>query len=870
MTENLPPLADNFWENLLAKYQNPNKARLATEWAGEEPALRNLIPTVLADLPNIYTEADPIDVGGGGIVFRVRDTSLGVYRALKIPRPVSGQEQIIANILASEVDKLVNLVHTNLMPIYARGAVQHNDVTYPWYIMEFLTAQDSDKFLSKRKVSADDFFQILDQLLDAVAYMHEEGTVHLDIKPGNISLKDNLVPVLMDFGFAKRVTPNDDALTGIGGTDGYIHPDLYEYVIDTADENRNTGQAPRAAVKPAWDLFSLGRTILKLVDIVTSLSATCMTPYERRYVRLLAARLLDGYNTDEKDKVLGLGSNTYKHIKYKSAREAQQDLRKLTGSYNLEKILPELDVHNTATIQTSSLLQTTFSKRLGAVISDPAFMRLNAITQLGLVNLVYPTGIHSRFEHSLGTYTVTAHYILALYNDRHNPLFRQLATEQGLKACLLAGLLHDLGQYPLAHDLEEADRDFFSHERFSIKLLQSENLSIRKTIEDSWGITTEDVLKVLTANVEQLEKPIAFRMYKSLLDGPFDADKIDYLTRDSQRLGLTYGSGIDVGKLMRSLTIIFKREEDETYVSLSIHEKGKIPAESVAFCRYAMFGQVYWHHAYRGIKSVIQRIAWEALEKASDRSKLRREFYDFLLKDVGGTGTQASLEFGDSGSRRYLSQIQAGDYEILRWLADRGGSVATKLLDGLVKRQLMKRVLVIMPTKSKEAKQVYELLEDFEKDNKRKWKTRLHLQRSFQEEIRMLAEKRHRIEGDSVIITDDIRSRFLAAALKDALIVLDLPASNKSDRTLEYIAEQSRRSKKFDQFELEDFGTDSKVWSMLQESYRTSIGRFRVFAQSEYADYLASALTENQILLAIRQALRKVGELDQVSVDESD
>jgi len=46
---------------------------------------------------------------------------------------------------------------------------------------------------------------------------------------------------------------------------------------------------------------------------------------------------------------------------------------------------------------------------------------------------------------------------------------------------------------------------------------------------------------------------------------------------------------------------------------LGIHEKGKVPAESVAFARYAMFGQVYWHHAYRSIKAMLHRMMLEML-----------------------------------------------------------------------------------------------------------------------------------------------------------------------------------------------------------------------------------------------------------------
>ena len=196
-------------------------------------------------------------------------------------------------------------------------------------------------------------------------------------------------------------------------------------------------------------------------------------------------------------------------------------------------------------------------------------------------------------------------------------------SEADIKALLLAALLHDVGQCPIAHDIEEAVPTFYSHSEAGLSLLRG-TAELRQIIEDrtGWNIGADRVIGILTANPyptpdKGLKGTLRERILHSLIDGCLDADKLDYIVRDSERLGLSYGSGIDLRRLLRCLTIVYRDIDDQTYASLGIHEKGKVPAESVAFARYAMFGQVYWHHAYRSVKAMLHRMLLDMLAKAS-------------------------------------------------------------------------------------------------------------------------------------------------------------------------------------------------------------------------------------------------------------
>ena len=100
-------------------------------------------------------------------------------------------------------------------------------------------------------------------------------------------------------------------------------------------------------------------------------------------------------------------------------------------------------------------------------------MRLGVFTRLGLFSLVYPYSVtYSTGKHSLGTFSICCQYVLALYNDAYNPLFRQLMSEADIKGTLLAALLHDVGQCPITADIEEAVPTFPSHSEAGLSLLR--------------------------------------------------------------------------------------------------------------------------------------------------------------------------------------------------------------------------------------------------------------------------------------------------------------------------------------------------------------------------------------------------------------
>jgi HD superfamily phosphohydrolase len=93
----------------------------------------------------------------------------------------------------------------------------------------------------------------------------------------------------------------------------------------------------------------------------------------------------------------------------------------------------------------------------------------------------------------------------------------------------------------------------------------------------------------------------AQRVLRSMLSGPIDVDKVDYLVRDSLHAGVPYGQHFDRRRLINSLCL------NEAGNALAITDKGKTAAEMMVFARYVMFSEVYWHHAVRSATAMFQR-----------------------------------------------------------------------------------------------------------------------------------------------------------------------------------------------------------------------------------------------------------------------
>lgn len=310
-----------------------------------------------------------------------------------------------------------------------------------------------------------------------------------------------------------------------------------------------------------------------------------------------------------------------------------------------------------ANVRLPELRDVRLTDRVRALIDHPDFQRLRRVRQLGPTHLVYPGAVHTRFEHSIGAYGCAQRFLVSLL--RH-PAVRDGATEACLLTTLAAALLHDIGHYPFAHNLEALHRRGRSTPRHEILAAEIIRGGVGGVLRDVWGVDPERVIRLIA--VKHAEQPTRLdAVLASVLSSAIDADKMDYLERDSAHMGVPYGRSFDAGRLVASLTL------NESEDSIAIGAKGKIPAEMFVFCRYMMFSEAYWHHAVRSASAMVEAALLDHIAREQPTPPdLRR-----LL-----------LETGDDALLSAVRQASPRD------------SVASRLLGGLTgdRRRLHKRL----------------------------------------------------------------------------------------------------------------------------------------------------------------------------------
>jgi len=272
----------------------------------------------------------------------------------------------------------------------------------------------------------------------------------------------------------------------------------------------------------------------------------------------------------------------------------------------------------------------TFNEWEKEIIDHPIFQRLRNIRQLGLTSMVYPGAMHTRFEHSLGTmHLATKMYDAIIEKEDNREILKNKYNynDTGLKRdrqlIRLAALLHDVGHPPFSHSADSDDSDGimplknnktgepFTHEDYSAAIIKGplkDVIEKHKINETNYKIEAEEVAALIKGDPTKLGERI---FWKILISSQLDADRGDYLMRDSHHIGVKYGI-YDLPRLLNTLTL---GEDQETKdIHLGIDEDGWHVAESIVIARYQMFTQVYFHrtrraydyHLKEAIKSIIE------------------------------------------------------------------------------------------------------------------------------------------------------------------------------------------------------------------------------------------------------------------------
>jgi len=253
----------------------------------------------------------------------------------------------------------------------------------------------------------------------------------------------------------------------------------------------------------------------------------------------------------------------------------------------------------------------TLPAEMAPVVGSGVLQRLRGIRQLALASLVYPGALHTRFDHTLGVTHVAG-------------LMAQGLGVEGeeLRLVQLAGLLHDAGHGPFSH-VSEASLEWFG-DKTKLKPDQKEH-KIHEAVTAEI-IRSDPELCTLLLEVER-EKVIQLLgdwkgrlVLKQIVSGPLDADKQDYLLRDSYFCGVQYGR-YDLPQLHRSLVL------PDPSGDLMVERDGIHAVEQFVLAKYYMTTNVYRHR----VRLITDRMITRAIRLGVEEDKEERlsQLYKF-------------------------------------------------------------------------------------------------------------------------------------------------------------------------------------------------------------------------------------------------
>jgi uncharacterized protein len=209
--------------------------------------------------------------------------------------------------------------------------------------------------------------------------------------------------------------------------------------------------------------------------------------------------------------------------------------------------------------------------------------------------------MHTRFEHSLGVMHIATQLFDAVRKSSADLIKAQGFTETELERdrilVRLTALLHDVGHGPFSHAAEDVlPKDekgkHFKHEAYSAA-------AIRYTLPDVIDNHPGNIHQIKAEEVASfLEQKISVGKslnWSDIISSQMDADRMDYLLRDSLHTGVDYGK-YDWRRILNTVQLVIP-EDDEGMrgFRFGISKDGIHAAEALVLARYYMFTQVYFH-----------------------------------------------------------------------------------------------------------------------------------------------------------------------------------------------------------------------------------------------------------------------------------
>ena len=405
-------------------------------------------------------------------------------------------------------------------------------------------------------------------------------------------------------------------------------PEGFEYLVlsDMIGDNRASIQQ-----KEFWKYLKEEFSLKRFVSVNQMIKTKQFVPYETymkrgsQVVRLEDIGLFSNVKKDEKfcffyyEQISGGREIDIVEILDWLRKKIKVDKKKdENGKGELKKDSMEKDV----IIRDNIYGNIYIPYKIKCLVDCKEFQRLRRISQLATAGQVFPGAVQNRFSHSLGVY-----HLMDLIVKHFEEKLRKIGYEDSITprdkdAILAAALLHDIGHGPFSHTFEDAgiNKDDFDHEYWTRKIITSTTTDIHETLTGLWDDEFPDlVMSYIDCRNEAKDGKIVKEEYSSnglnlkfifasLVSSQLDADRMDYLLRDSKACGVTYGQ-FDLEHIIQGMSIAINASGE---LKVGIDEEYQKFVEEYLYARYLMYNNIYYHPFKLFTEKLLQNILREA------------------------------------------------------------------------------------------------------------------------------------------------------------------------------------------------------------------------------------------------------------------
>lgn len=305
--------------------------------------------------------------------------------------------------------------------------------------------------------------------------------------------------------------------------------------------------------------------------------------------------------------------------------------------------------------------------KIRLLVDCKEFQRLRRIAQLATAGQVFPGAVQNRFSHSLGVYHLMDKIVFHFEKKLRSIGYEDSIKEKDKDAILVAALLHDVGHGPFSHAFEDAgiNRDTFSHEYWTKRIITSQETDINQTLQGIWGEDFPDlVMSYIDCRNEVKDGKFEQNRYSkdglnlkfifaSLVSSQLDADRMDYLLRDSRACGVTYGQ-FDLDRLIEGMSIAINSDGE---LKVGVEEEYISNVEEYFYARYLMYNNIYYHP----FKVLTEKLLQDILREACDayiKGALKSNELPPILAEIFNHATMSLEDFCDLDDHVVMGAMQ--------------------------------------------------------------------------------------------------------------------------------------------------------------------------------------------------------------------